>query len=299
MILPRGFEDLLKEKEKLSEKDKDFLKKALDGIEKYLENQRKSSINGWYLYAQENSIRHLGDTEYMAEHLPTERFISFGTEYDGLNNIIRFFKTITYDTILTDEQYNLNLKNLHLDRERCYNCVNYLKDGDYHFKCHLLQGYDPHKHNQLMEIHKYRDAESCPYYRPYELDSPIEYKDYDNIPIDWHKKNSVNEWSLFIQHNIEYGYRINSMTMEKHPIIIDLCLAKHLPTKEVIYLGFNNKYNDNGLRNSIEFFKAIIGEKDHTRIGECLGCQHYTNKDSVCKLNHIMRGKCDDYERGD
>lgn len=268
----------------LDDERKHFLHEFVNSLEDYIQHQKKSALNGWHIYFESNNIRYKGDKSYTAHHLPTDRFITLGSEYTGLMNTLHFINALVYDTVISDELSNLIIENIDLDKVHCYDCRYYDEYGVY-FKCQLIEESMGTFRELNLNGEDYERRIACENYVKGTNLQFIDFNEYDISTDDWHNMNSVNDWSFFVYHDIN----------ENDDNVVDLYFVKHLPSTEIIFLGRDGNSRHGGKRNSIELYQAIIGQKDITRLGSCFSCKNYIKDENVCKANHLMIGKCSDY----
>lgn len=274
------------------DEQKKLLEAFIKGIEDYTRHREENNINGWYFHTTPDDFYYRHDTGFYVEHLPTSRTINLGSEYEGLMNSLRFLQAITEP-----------LKELPL-KDSCYNCAYYLTDEylerNHHIlsrhglRCHRITEesryndycYEPEKREEFHEKHKLRQA--CEFH--HSLDNPRQYYDYtqyDKLPTEWHRLNSINDWSLFVCKGIK-DYR-------RGPSADDIYLARHMKNNQTIYMGLNTK----GYENSMNLFHAIAGNKNIDKLGLCRTCQHYPEKtkEDICLKNQFMKEQCKHYTK--
>lgn len=275
----------------LDEEQKKLLKTFVSQLEQYIQHRKDNSINGWYFSTNPDSFEYLHDYGYSVTHLPTNQTIELGSEKEGLMQSIRFLQAITNKPVPLET------------KDKCYDCIYYMHDEAFDDRYGLRRGhgcrcyrlvpenewldeykYQPKLRVERMEIpHLHRTP--CEFFEKRE--DPIkvtDYKEYDELPREWHNINSINDWSLF--------------TYRKDPERSALYFAKHIPTDNIIYMGTGRGFRSNGYENSIRLYHALIGKKDNYRTG-CLSCKYFPElKEDFCLKNHLIQGNedCDDYE---
>lgn len=303
-VYPTDYDNLKKDtiEGELDDEQKKLLETFIKGIEDYTRHREENNINGWYFHTTPDDFYYLHDTGFYVEHLPTSRTIRLGSEYEGLMNSLRFLQAITEP-----------LKELPL-KDSCYNCAYYLPDeyfeqqttlsrlshgircfrlhpdsnyNDYKLPPYLTEGTGISKERMLLE-EKHLLRQACEFH--HSLENPrqhYDYTQYDKLPTEWHRLNSINDWSLFVCKSIK-DYR-------RGPSADDIYLARHMKNNQTIYMGLNTK----GYENSMNLFHAIAGNKNIDKLGSCRTCQHYPEKtkEDICLKNQFMKEQCKHYTK--